>query len=257
MAEARSHQLAIAGQPSTQAQGGPDPGWAGVSSHLSSEAPEGQPSSGPAGPSSSARPAPPAPGPRALSTTGPYFSGGASGPAAGSYAAQSLPTLRSLIAHLGPTHQRPEAHSTGSRSREAGPRGCREPQQAWQRPAWASKGPVHQRAEAQGSPRPGGQEQLPLGHFPTQLEGAGLAGLATGGRLALIRAQDTAAPGGPSRQPAWARAAAALAAEALVLEQRRGASAPTRATRELYEICPRLRGFGTNISPEDASFSSA
>ena len=131
-------------------------------------APEGQPSSGPAGPSSSARPAPPtAPGPRALSTTGPYFSGGASGAQqVGPHAAQSLPTLRSQShiwapaltsgprsPHAGCGPGSGSSGAAGSRSRpgRGRPGRRREPRTP------ASRGPG-----LTATRRP---EQLPLGHF--------------------------------------------------------------------------------------------
>lgn len=230
-------------------------------------APEGQPSSGPAGPSSSARPAPPtAPGPRALSTTGRYFSGGASGAQqVGLHAAQRYRLMQELadtevsVAHLGPrTHQRPTKPTCGMQSRKRVQRGCREPQRAWQRPAWASKGASYTSEQRPRAHRDPAARAAAAGTLPTQLEGAGLCSLAPWKRrLALLR-------GAGRSRARWTRPPACLGPrcrhlvpQALVLEQRAGLGTRPRPHAGLY-VHPRLRGFGTNISPErPPPFSSA
>lgn len=158
--------------PRLRARSGHRLGWGFIS--RAPMAPEGQPSSGPAGPSSSARPAPPtAPGPRVLSTTGRYFSGGAAcAQQVGLHASQrywqmqELPTLRSQ------SHIWAPALTSGPRSPHAG---CG-PGSGSSGAAGSRSGPGRGRPGRRREPRtqvsrgPGltatrRPEQLPLGHF--------------------------------------------------------------------------------------------
>ena len=132
------------------------------------------------------------------------------------------------VAHLGPrTHQRPTKPTCRMRSRKRVQRGCREPQRAFDA-SYTSE----QRPRAHRDPA---ARAAAAGTLPTQLEGAGPWSLAPWKAASLCSgAQDTAAPGVHGRQPAWARAAAALYPQALVLEQRASLGTRPRPHAGLY-----------------------
>jgi len=140
------------------------------------------------------------------------------------------------VAHLGPrTHQRPAKPTCRMRSRKRVQRGCREPQRARQRPTWASKGASYTSEQRPRAHRDPAARAAAAGTLPTQLEGAGPWSLGPWKAASLCSgAQDAAAPGVHGRQPAWARAAAALYPQALVLEQRSGLGTRPRPHAGLY-----------------------